>query len=178
MGCNKKRIVAIWTDGSCIYRNNGHGPGGWAYLIQIRKARADNQLGKMTHHYEGSGGYNVTTINEMELTAAVEALQCIRNNPRISIQHHYKVYSDSTYLVDGMNGIGELDDLNNHCPANNQYLWDKLHGLSDGLKIEWIWIKGHAGCHENQYQFAGWKSFNCCHWIAAMSTGIYQQNSG
>ena len=54
------KIIRIYTDGAC--RGNP-GPGGWGALIL-----KDNEEIKL------NGGQNVTTNNQMELTAVIKAL--------------------------------------------------------------------------------------------------------
>ena len=35
-------------------------------------------------------------------------------------------------------------------PVKNQDLWVQLDALNEGLNIDWIWVKGHAGIEYNE----------------------------
>ena len=72
----------IFTDGSAIANP---GPGGWGVVVVQGKDRC-----------EMSGAHPWTTISEMELLAAVQALRSVEGRARIEL------YSDSEYLIYGM----------------------------------------------------------------------------
>lgn len=75
--------VEIYTDGSCL-RNPG--PGGWAAILVY----GDNKK-------EISGYSTDTTNNQMELTAVIQALKCLKERCEVTI------YSDSQYVCNGIN---------------------------------------------------------------------------
>jgi ribonuclease HI len=77
----------IFTDGSSI---GNPGPGGWAAVILRGKERR-----------ELSGANPWTTISEMEIVAAVEALRAIPRGQRVLLR------SDSRYLIDGMRFLAQ-----------------------------------------------------------------------
>lgn len=79
-----EKPVEIHCDGSCLKPS---GPGGWAFVIVEKYKIVDSQSGKAEK----------TTHNQMELQAAISALECVPKNIPI------KICSDSTYLVYGMN---------------------------------------------------------------------------
>ena len=122
--------VTIYTDGAC---SGNPGPGGWAAILIYGE-----------HERELSGGEATTTNNRMELTAAIKALEALKEPCAAEL------YSDSKYLVDGMtkgwasnwkrNGWIKSDKK----PALNIDLWDKLLELAETHSIEFIWVKGHA----------------------------------
>jgi ribonuclease HI len=72
----------IFTDGSAI---GNPGPGGWGVVVIQGKER-----------WEMSGAHPWTTISEMELVAAVQALRSVEGRGRIEL------HSDSEYLIYGM----------------------------------------------------------------------------
>jgi len=126
--------VSIYTDGAC---SGNPGPGGWgAVLIYGR------------HRKEFSGFKNETTNNEMELTAALEALGKLKQKCRVSL------YSDSAYLINAFNdkwidnwkSLGwkrKKDEL------KNRELWIELDKMNSYHKIIWIKVKGHSDNVEN-----------------------------
>jgi ribonuclease HI len=72
----------IFTDGSAI---GSPGPGGWGVVVIQGKKR-----------WEMSGAHPWTTISEMELVAAVQALRPLEGRARVEL------HSDSEYLIYGM----------------------------------------------------------------------------
>jgi len=127
--------VNIYTDGAC--RGNP-GPGGYGCLIV--------QDGKTT---ELKGGDKQTTNNIMEMTAAIVALQQLKE------PSHVKLTTDSQYLVKGMTewmaGWIRKNWINSaKQPVKNKELWLELKRLSEIHRIEWIWVRGHNGHPENE----------------------------
>lgn len=96
------------------------------------------------HKLELSGGEKSTTNNRMELTAAVEALS------RLTEPCEVELYSDSRYLVDGLEKGWAASWKRkgwrraNGDPALNPDLWDKLLELTATHKVTLRWVKGHA----------------------------------
>lgn len=87
----------VFTDGSAI---GNPGPGGWGAVVM-----------NGTRRREMSGGYPRTTISEMELVAAIEALRTLPFGARVDL------HSDSQYLIYGMNCFiskWERDGWRNH----------------------------------------------------------------
>ena len=125
----------IYTDGSC--RGNP-GPGGWAAVLT------------------GSGGERVlqgaeadTTNNRMELTAAIMALR------ELSAEYSATIHTDSEYVMKGLNewlpawkARGWKTAAKK--PVKNQDLWQALDEASRGRRIEWRWVRGHAGNPGNE----------------------------
>lgn len=127
--------VEIYTDGSCF---PNPGPGGWSAILVCG-----------SHEKELSGGEKLTTNNRMELTAACIALE--------SLKHHCEValYTDSQYL---QKGISEWLPKWVHknwvtaigTPVKNQDLWQRLYTAAFMHKIDWKWLRGHAGHAYNE----------------------------
>ena len=129
--------VDIYTDGACI---GNPGPGGWAAMIISENKK--KQL---------CGGEKMTTNNRMELTAAIKALEyCSQQNDKQLTLRQFKVYTDSTYLKEGITVWINTWEKNNWKTADkknvkNVDLWKKLKKLAKTNSIEWLWIKGHSG---------------------------------
>jgi ribonuclease HI len=127
--------VRIWTDGAC---SGNPGPGGWGAILVYGG-----------HERELSGGEALTTNNRMELLAAISALDAL-NRP-CSIELH----TDSQYLRQGITewmggwkrrGWKTADNK----PVKNQDLWQSLDAAVQRHKIDWRWVKGHAGDEMNE----------------------------
>ncbi|GAA4816818.1 ribonuclease HI [Sphingosinicella ginsenosidimutans] len=127
--------VEIFTDGAC---KGNPGPGGWGVVIRAG-----------TREKELSGGEPLTTNNRMELMAAIKGLQALTRPCRVAL------YTDSNYVRDGItkwtrgwirNGWKTADRK----PVKNADLWQALIAAEAPHRIEWHWVKGHAGHPENE----------------------------
>ena len=127
--------VEIATDGAC---KGNPGPGGWGAVI--RSGDREKEL---------SGGENPTTNNRMELMAAIRALEALKKPCRVTLS------TDSKYVMDGLtkwihdwrrNGWKTADRK----PVKNADLWQELIAASAPHRIEWKWVRGHAGHPENE----------------------------
>ena len=127
--------ISIFTDGAC--RGNP-GPGGWSVLILLE--------GEEITLY---GGENSTTNNQMEMMAAIKALEYFREKKSIEL------VTDSSYLKDGIekwihgwkkNGWKTSAKK----PVKNQELWMKIDTLNHFHEVQWKWVKGHSGHRENE----------------------------
>ena len=128
-------FVEIFTDGAC---KGNPGPGGWGAVLRF----GDKER-------ELSGGESPTTNNRMELMAAIEALKALKRPCRVSLT------TDSNYVRDGItrwifgwqrNGWRTSDKK----PVKNAELWQALLEASAPHRIDWHWVKGHAGHPENE----------------------------
>ncbi|HEX8214009.1 MAG TPA: ribonuclease HI [Allosphingosinicella sp.] len=127
--------VEIFTDGAC---KGNPGPGGWGAVI--RSGENEKEL---------SGGEQLTTNNRMELLAAIRALQALKR------PCHVDLTTDSVYVRDGItkwifgwqkNGWRTAAKK----PVKNAELWQELLEAAKPHRIEWHWVKGHAGHVENE----------------------------
>ena len=80
----------------------------------------------------------------MELMAPIKALQKIKKNRNVEI------YTDSKYVKLGITEwihkwIKNNWQTSKKEPVKNKELWIQLHDLTNDLKINWIWVKAHAG---------------------------------
>jgi ribonuclease HI len=103
------------------------------------------------HVKELLGGELNTTNNRMELTAVIEALKALKRPCTVAL------YLDSQYVRQGITqwihgwkakGWRTADKQ----PVKNVDLWQELDHLvsSSGHRIEWHWVKGHAGDPGNE----------------------------
>ena len=128
-------IVEIYTDGAC---SGNPGPGGWAALL--RWGGKEKEI---------SGFEMATTNNRMELTAVIEALKALKRPVTA------RVHTDSQYVqkgisewIDGWKKRGWLTA--DKKPVKNADLWQTLDRLASQHRIEWRWVRGHAGHEENE----------------------------
>lgn len=127
--------VIIHTDGAC---SGNPGPGGWGAVLQYNG-----------HVKELSGGAKLTTNNQMELTAAIEALNALKRPCTVEL------YTDSQYVKNGIggwlfgwkkNGWKTADKK----PVKNMELWQALDAAVQRHNVTWHWVKGHAGDELNE----------------------------
>ena len=127
----------VYTDGAC---SGNPGIGGWGVVILI-----DNN---QPIHLNG-GSLN-TTNNQMEITAAIEALKFLSETSSINL------FTDSKYLKDGIelwikNWKKNDWKTSKKKPVKNKDLWMSLDTQIQRHKINWKWIKGHMGHRHNEY---------------------------
>jgi len=130
-----EKPVDLYADGAC--RGNP-GPGGWGVLL--RAAGSEKEL---------CGGEPATTNNRMELTAVIRGLEALKQRCAV------RVYTDSQYVHKGISqwihdwkqrGWRTADKK----PVKNVDLWQRLDALAQDHRIEWHWVKGHAGHDGNE----------------------------
>ena len=131
-----KDQIIIFCDGSS--RGNP-GPGGWGAIV--------SENGTIT---EIGGGEKFTTNNKMELEGAIHALRLVKDAKKEIILH-----TDSTYVVKGMTEwISGWQKKNWRTSAKkavlNRELWEELAAVSQGKKITWQYVAGHAGIPGNE----------------------------
>lgn len=129
------KVVEIFTDGAC--RGNP-GPGGWGAILRYQGQELE------LYGYEAD-----TTNNQMELMAAIQALEALKRPCQVSLT------TDSQYVRQGITewlagwkrkawktAAGK--------PVKNKELWQRLDKATAGHQIEWKWVKGHSGHQENK----------------------------
>ena len=128
--------VTIYTDGACL---GNPGPGGYGVVLLYGE-----------HRRELSGGFRRTTNNRMEILAAIAALGALKEKCRVLL------YSDSQYLVNAIEqGWAERWQANGWRrnkseKALNPDLWTELLRLVEANRVQFRWIRGHAGHPENE----------------------------
>lgn len=126
----KPTQVTIYTDGGC-YPNPG--PGGWGAVLSCN--------GKMREIF---GGQHRTTNNEMEITAAIEALKLLTRPCEVTI------HSDSKYLVDGITKWYPSWVKKGKTGYPNEQRWHQLHNATKQHIVHWKWVKAHVGIELNE----------------------------
>jgi len=115
---DRRSQSVVYADGSCL---GNPGPGGWGVVI----VKSDGSV------YELSGFEQSTTNNRMEITAAIEALRAAPAGTELTLR------SDSQYLVKTMTlGWRRRENLD---------LWRELDTEAGRHKVNWQWVRGHAG---------------------------------
>jgi ribonuclease HI len=127
--------VTIYTDGAC---QGNPGPGGWAAVLIYDDVRK-----------EISGARPATTNNQMELTAAIEALKVLKQPCEIDF------HTDSEYLRQGMlSWLAQWKARGwrtaSKKPVKNVELWQALDDEAARHTIRWHWVKGHSLQPENE----------------------------
>lgn len=127
--------IEAYTDGAC---KGNPGVGGWGVWLKYGQ-----------HEKCLCGGEPLTTNNRMELTAVIEALKAIKKSANV------RIYTDSSYVQKGMTEwIGAWKARQwktaDKKPVKNEDLWKVLDALAQTHKVEWIWVKGHAGHEGNE----------------------------
>ena len=122
-------MIKIYTDGSCI---GNPGKGGWAAII------FENNEKKIL-----KGSKDLTTNNQMELTATIKALEYISTKDKIQI------YTDSKYVKQGITEWITKWKINGWKTSKkeevkNKDLWLELDNLTSKNSIEWVWVKAHS----------------------------------
>ena len=98
---------------------------------------------------EMNGGAAETTNNQMELLAAISALEALERPAAVT------VVTDSSYVKDGItqwiHGWKKRGwKTAGKKPVKNEELWKRLDAASARHDVTWEWVKGHAGHPENE----------------------------
>lgn len=127
--------VDVYTDGAC--RGNP-GPGGWGALLRYGD-----------HERELWGGERATTNNRMELLAVIRALETLKRGCAV------RLHTDSQYVQKGI-----TEWIHNwkkrgwktaaREPVKNADLWRALDEQAGRHRVDWIWVRGHAGHEGNE----------------------------
>ena len=122
----------VATDGGC---KGNPGPGTWAFVV------FDQTTKKMLGHKKGSKP--LSTNNEMELTAILEALTWGEKHG-----NSMKILTDSAYCLQGITKWVEGWKRNGwqnskREPVKNRELWEQIDASKCKFTIEKV--KGHSG---------------------------------
>ena len=128
-------MIKIYTDGSCL---ENPGNGGCAAIIFM-----------INEKIIISGRKKNTTNNQMELMAAIEALKKIPKDQEV------QMFTDSKYVKMGITEWIKRWSQNDWKTSSKQKvknieLWKELNDISKKHKIEWHWVKAHAGNPNNE----------------------------
>jgi len=134
--------IIIYTDGSS--RGNP-GPGGWGVIVATHDTVVE--LGARDAH---------TTNNKMELSAAIAALEYVRD---LGNSYTIDMHVDSQYVINGITKWVAGWVRNNWVSSKkeevlNRDLWGPLaKAVADlqmsGCKVNWNYVPGHAGVEGN-----------------------------
>ena len=121
-------MINVYTDGSCL---GNPGNGGWAFMIEEEK----------DIRYRAGFEKN-TTNNQMELIAAIKALEFLNKYNDITIN------TDSNYVKEGITNWIFNWKKNNWKTSTkqlvkNRELWERLDNLCEKKNISWCWVKAH-----------------------------------
>lgn len=125
-------IIEIFTDGSS--RGNP-GPGGYGVVLKYKGA-----------YKEAKQGFRRTTNNRMELLAVIVGLEMLKTG-----QIPVRIYSDSKYVIDSITKRWVHGWVKKQFAGKkNKDLWLRYLKLEPKFKLEFTWVKGHAGHPENE----------------------------
>ena len=128
--------VTIYTDGGA---DPNPGMGGWAAILIDDASERVKEL---------SGGEPRSTNNRMELTAAIRALEALRQPCKV------RLFTDSQYLKKGITqwlpGWMARGWKRKDGELQNEDLWRRLAELIREHEIHWGWVRGHAGHRWNE----------------------------
>jgi len=127
--------IIIYTDGAC---SGNPGPGGWGALLIYGETRKEIMEGAFE-----------TTNNRMELMAAIEALNILKEPCKVNL------HTDSIYVKDGITKWIENWKQNGwrtaaRKPVKNADLWQALDDAVSRHNVSWVWVKGHDGDEGNE----------------------------
>ncbi|MBR4809520.1 MAG: ribonuclease HI [Bacteroidales bacterium] len=120
---SERPVIELYTDGAA---SGNPGPGGWGVVLKCAGLRK-----------ELSGGFSLTTNNRMELLAVIKGLEAIRWDGA-----EVEVWSDSQYVVNTITQGWKR--------KKNHDLWARYDAASRGFRLNYHWLKGHAGHPENE----------------------------
>lgn len=147
------KTIELYTDGAC---SGNPGIGGWGCILDYKGTTK-----------ELAGVNEMTTNNQMELTAVIEGLKAIKEPCIVNL------YSDSAYVVNAF-AQGWIDNWQNNNwrtadkkEVKNVELWQELLALCNTHKVIWHKVKGHADNEKN----------NRCDFLATSQIGIYKSKN-
>jgi ribonuclease HI len=141
-------LVAIYADESCLGNGReGDNPGGAAGVVEYMNPATD----RLTR-WDYWIAEPATTNNRMALRSAIEAFRVIgRKGGRFRVLFT----SDSQYLVKGMtewvHGWAQRGWRRREGAIENLPLWQELVEAASPHRVEWQWVRGHAGHPQNEY---------------------------
>ncbi len=128
--------VIVYTDGGCW---GNPGPGAWACVVQH-----GNQW------WQRAMAVPCTTNNRMEIEAAIHALKVLNQPCAV------RLHTDSDYLrqgitkwIHGWRKKGWMTSTRE--PVKNRELWVELDERARVHRVEWQWVRGHAGNQWNEW---------------------------
>ncbi|VFP84409.1 Ribonuclease HI [Candidatus Erwinia haradaeae] len=127
--------VEVFTDGSCL---GNPGQGGYSAIIRYG-----------SHEKIFSAGFYLTTNNRMEIMAAIVGLEALKKPCAVVLS------TDSQYVRQGITlwiyhwkKRGWKTCHNKE--VKNVDLWQRLEKALISHRMNWQWVKGHAGHRDNE----------------------------
>jgi ribonuclease HI len=145
---NDLPLVAIFADESCLGNGReGDNPGGAAGVIEYLNP-ATERLTRWDYWISEPA----TTNNRMALRSAIEAFRVLGRKGGV-----FRVVftSDSQYLVKGMtewvHGWAGRGWRRSGGEIENLALWMELVDAATPHRLQWQWVRGHAGHPQNEW---------------------------
>lgn len=138
-------LIYIYADESCLGNQftSRARPGGAGGLVE--HLHADRGWVRRDFWISAAD----TTNNRMAITSAIRPLTALRTPSSIVFT------TDSRYLVDGMtswiHGWAARGWRRKGGEIENLALWRELVETAREHRVEWRWVKGHAGHPQNEY---------------------------
>jgi ribonuclease HI len=125
--------LQVYTDGSLK-----EGRGSWAFIVVQGQKIQTERFGKARH----------TTSNRMEFQAAIEALKFLPADRRLIFHTDSRVLLEALRQLPLWRGQNWLKSGDRKIPSVDQM--QELDRLIADRKIEWRWVKAHAGVAFNE----------------------------
>lgn len=125
-------MIYLYTDGAA---KGNPGPGGYGVVLIFKQ-----------HRKEMAEGFRLTTNNRMELLAVITGLEALKGE-----NFEVTVVSDSKYVVDSV-AKGWIHGWvrKGWKDVKNVDLWKRFLLVHKKHKVNFQWVKGHAGHPENE----------------------------
>jgi ribonuclease HI len=114
--------VLLYADGSCLKNGSLEAQAGAGVVLMTE----NGQRIKLKASYLGA-----LTNQKAEILACAVGLESLTKPCEV------KIFSDSKYVVETMNGINRM--------KSNREFWERLIKACLTHKIEWNWVRGHSG---------------------------------
>ncbi|MBW3552496.1 MAG: ribonuclease HI [Gemmatimonadetes bacterium] len=137
-------LVHIYADESCLgnQATDRDSPGGAGGLVEYWK---DDGWVRRDYWVSEPG----TTNNRMAIRSAIEGLAALKQPCRVIFT------SDSQYLIKGMRewmaGWVRRAWMRKTGVVENADLWKRLLPVARRHRVDWRWVRGHAGHPQNEY---------------------------
>lgn len=126
--------IIAYTDGSSL---GNPGPGGYGTVLLETEKKVKKEF---------SQGFRMTTNNRMELMAVIVALEKLRK-----LQTEITIYTDSKYVCDSVEKKWVFGwEKKGFKGKKNEDLWRRFLIIYRKHKVNFQWVKGHAGNEFNE----------------------------
>ena len=132
----------LFTDGAC---EPNPGKGGWCFILRPSDTKEETI----------EIGYEIeTTNNRMELLAVLRGIEHFRDKFCSDKTHQLLIYSDSKYIVNGINlWMLGWESRNwkkkNKKPVLNDDIWKQIYSITQSINVTCVHVKGHGDHVEN-----------------------------